>query len=146
MINLKQNKILLIFFILIITACQTSDEYPSKSNMEAKRYYDMARDDYKDGQYKRAIRNLDKAIRLDSENSRYFTKRGDCYRKLRKPNDAISDYDEALRISKSNARAYYHRGTLKIILGKKKSGCLDIKKAKSLAYIPANNYYKEHCE
>ncbi|MBI9072241.1 MAG: tetratricopeptide repeat protein [Melioribacteraceae bacterium] len=140
------NILFLIIFAVSILGCNNSDTYSYKVNVEAKKYYDKAKKEYKKSQFKRAIITLTKAIRLDPKNAKLYTKRGDCYRKIRKAQKAIKDYDIAIKYNKSSARAYYHRGTLKIILGKKDDGCLDVKKSKSLAYIPANNYYKEHCE
>lgn len=134
--------LLLIGFVLLLS-CK---EDPSPENLKAKEYFKKGNDFYKQEKFAKAISEYNRAMKYDAKNPFIFLKRGDCYRKLRKPHNAIKDYNTVLRLRPTNARAWYHRGTLKIKLGKKREGCQDVRRARGLAYVPADNFYRENCQ
>ena len=51
------------------------------------------------GQFERAIQDLDEAIRLDSELAPVYFSRGTAYLDLGQPHQAIQDFDEANRLA-----------------------------------------------
>jgi tetratricopeptide (TPR) repeat protein len=69
------------------------------------------------GQYRRAIQDFSKAIRLGpgsfySEVAFAYINRGISYQGLGQNHSAIKDYDLAIRIKPNEAKAYYNRGRL----------------------------------
>lgn len=145
MLNIRKLFLIFVFSIILI-GCGDGWNTGGSSNPKVKEYSRKANKEYKEGDYKKAIRYLNRALSIESSNSILLTKRGDCYRKIRKPRKALKDYTRAIKASSTNARAYYHRGTMKIILGDEDEGCEDVREAMKLAYFPAERYYKENCK
>lgn len=138
-------KNLIIFLIIVVfTACSQQD--PETARKEAKKNYELGNLEYKNGNYKAAIRQYDKAIDLDDEMFSAYLKRGDSKRKLRDSKGAIKDYERVVELNPINSRAWYHMGTLKYNMGDKREGCEDISRARQLCYMPAEKFYKEFCK
>ena len=64
----------------------------------------------KQGQFKRAIVEYDKAIRLNPKYALAYNNRGIAYRRLKQYRRAIEDYNTTLRLNPKFAKAYYNRG------------------------------------
>jgi tetratricopeptide (TPR) repeat protein len=62
------------------------------------------------GQYARAIKDYDQAIRLDPGDPRTYTYRGSAYDRLGQHARAIEDHDVAIRLDPGHAVAYNNRG------------------------------------
>lgn len=139
---MKKYLIYIIFCLFVVTSC---DNEESPESAKAKDHFLLGNALYKQKEYKKAISEYNKALKLDNTNAMVYLKRGDSYRKLRKSKNAINDYTRVLRLRPTNARAWHHRGTLKIKMGQKRDGCKDVKKAKELCYVPAEKYYNETC-
>jgi tetratricopeptide (TPR) repeat protein len=63
-----------------------------------------------EGDWERALDDLDDAIRLDPGRSAWFRNRGLVYDELREYDQAIRDYDQAIRLDPRDALTYNHRG------------------------------------
>jgi tetratricopeptide (TPR) repeat protein len=62
------------------------------------------------GEYRRAIKDYDEALRRDPFYANAYQGRGLAYVNLGEYRRAIEDYDQALRLDPNNAGAYYRRG------------------------------------
>jgi tetratricopeptide (TPR) repeat protein len=63
-----------------------------------------------EGESERALRDLNEAIRLDSNTAAWFSARGGVYHDLEENDRAIRDYGEAIRLDPKDARTFYNRG------------------------------------
>jgi tetratricopeptide (TPR) repeat protein len=66
-----------------------------------------------DGNYEDAMKNLNKAIKLDENNSRAYILRGRAHFEMQRYEEASQDIENALKIDPNNAYAYYYRGILR---------------------------------
>ncbi len=62
------------------------------------------------GEYDRAIRDFDAALRLKPDDASAFYNRGNAYAKKGEYDRAIRDFDAALRLRPDDASAFYNRG------------------------------------
>lgn len=63
------------------------------------------------GNYDRAIKDFNQAIRLDREYSLAYVNRGSAYYLKNDYDRAISDYTQAIRLDPNYTIAYYNRGS-----------------------------------
>src|SRR5262249_11540081 len=63
------------------------------------------------GEFDRAIRDQDEAIRLDAKSFRAYLGRAAAYHDKRDYDRAVRDYDQAVRLDPKSAHAYFGRGT-----------------------------------
>lgn len=66
------------------------------------------------GDYAAAVDNYSKAVKIDSNNYRYFVNRGLAYEKLDKTSEAIDDFTKVLDLKPEYPPAFYKRATLYI--------------------------------
>jgi tetratricopeptide (TPR) repeat protein len=64
---------------------------------------------YNAGQYKKAITDYNKAIKLKTSDSLVYTYRGEALADLGKIDQAIADYDKALTLNPGDIHAYAGR-------------------------------------
>lgn len=133
----------LLFILVFLISCS---ENKVLENEKSNELFLKANKLYNSSNYTGAIALYNQALEIDSENPMLYLKRGDSYRKIRKPKEAIKDYDKVLELRPANARALYHRGTLKIKLGQADEGCMDVQKSMNLGYLPAEQFYKTNCK
>ncbi len=69
------------------------------------------------GQYKEAIKDYSKVIRLNPKYALAYTNRGTVKSSLGRYKEAIEDFDETIRLAPNDATAYYNRGLAKENLG-----------------------------
>ena len=89
------------------------------------------------GMYNQAIRDFDRAIEIEPENSEAFCKRGQAKSSLGLYPDAIGDFDRAIKIAPEFSMAYYHRGAAKIASGVRQAGIEDYRAAARLGFTDA---------
>lgn len=70
------------------------------------------------GEWERAIKVFTKAIELNPRDYISLTRRGDCYRRLDKPAEALADFDRAIVVFPAYQHAYTHRASLHLSQGK----------------------------
>ena len=80
------------------------------------------------GQYDRAIRDFDEAIRLDPDYAYAFNNRGFAYKNKGHYDRAIRDFDEAIRLKPYYARAFGNRGEAYEKLGRRDQALRNYKK------------------
>ena len=90
-----------------------------------------------------AIVDLDKAIRLNSNNAYLYFDRGNLYATNKDYVRAIDNYTEAIRLDSNLAEAYYNRGIAYINIGKKDTGISDLSKAGELGLFDAYSAIKK---
>ncbi len=96
----------------------------SKTSLSAETYFNRGIIDHSvgivldsPGKYRSAIAAYDTAIRLEPNNPRYYSSRGNAKVDLGQYFDAIADYDTAIRLKPDDADAYLNRGVDKGMLG-----------------------------
>ena len=77
------------------------------------------------GNYEKAIRELDQALRMNPKDAWSYHNRGIAKRNLGQHYSAILDYDAAIRLDSTDANAYYNRGNAKRRLGRHAAAILD---------------------
>lgn len=75
-----------------------------------------------------AIKDLNEAIKINSENSNAYVNRGSSKENLGDIRGAILDYSKAIQFDPENAQAYSNRGKCKGMLENYESGILDLNK------------------
>ncbi len=88
------------------------------------------------GQYDRAIRDFDEAIRLKPDYAYAFNNRGFAYKNKGHYDRAIRDFDEAIRLKPDYARAFGNRGEAYEKLGRRDQALRNYKKLYELGSHP----------
>jgi tetratricopeptide (TPR) repeat protein len=101
-----------------VTSEPTADDYVLQGSIK-----------YKSRDYKGAIADYDKAIRISSNNAAAYSNRGDARSELGDEKGAIIDYEQAIRINPNNAYAYLNRGVARYKIGDKKGAITDYEQA-----------------
>lgn len=81
------------------------------------------------GEFEKAISLFSQAIAIDASSAVLFTKRGQCYLKLSKPNACIRDCSKALEINPDSAAAYKFRGRAHRLIGEWEKAAQDLRQA-----------------
>jgi len=87
---------------------------------EAEKYKEKGNDEYKKGNYERAIEYYTYATEMDPKNHVYFTNRAMCYGQMKKWDKSLRDSDKAIALNKSWEKAWYRRGMALMALGQPK--------------------------
>lgn len=96
------------------------------------RHYKQGNDYNELGQYKLAIEEYNKAIRVQSDYFPAYFNRGIIHSKLGHYQQAIEDYTEVIRLKPDYAEAYNNRSSIYLTQGNTRPGCLDAHKACNL--------------
>ena len=109
----KRNRIIgLITFIIIIVIIaililpNTAYEYNSRGIRHGRA-----------GNYNRAIRDFNRAIRMNPNLAEAYSNRGNAYTGINNYDSAIADHTEAIRINPNLASAYFNRGNAHYLQG-----------------------------
>ncbi len=84
------------------------------------------------GEYRRAIDDLNQALRLDPGDAVAYNNRGVAYGNLGDPARAIEDYGQALRSDPGNAAVYNNRAWALYLLGRNTEALGDVDRSLSL--------------
>lgn len=87
---------------------------------------------YRLGDYKNALSDYDKAIRLGSQDSSSFYNRALVYEQLGNYGRAVSDYGNATRLQKDNADAFLNRGIILLNMNKLDASIADFSRVLEL--------------
>jgi tetratricopeptide (TPR) repeat protein len=82
--------------------------------------------------YKKAVKDLSKAIELQPEKAELFFYRGYAYTELDKSESAIADFSQAITLKPDYAEAYYNRGAIRIDLQLYDEGLDDLEESQHL--------------
>ena len=96
--------------ILLDEAFSYFDERVRANNKDAFALAHRGRVWKEQGDYEKALADLNEAIRLDPDRPAYFSNRGMVYDRLEEYDRAIGDYNEALRRDPTDAQTYSNRG------------------------------------
>ena len=103
-----------------IDGCTAVIETANSSDVDRfMAYYNRAHAYQALGQFRRAIQDLDEAIRIDNALFAYsaYNNRGNAYADLGQLARAIEDYDQAIRLNPQDAGIVYNRGAAYLELG-----------------------------
>ncbi len=128
----------------VFTSAAVMLSVPEKANAESAEFYiNTALEKYSILNYSEALKDLNRAIKINPRNSIAYYNRGTINGKdFQEYKLAINDFDKAIEINPSYGAAYNNRGMARLKLGKKYSACLDFKKSASLGYPLAVNWIK----
>jgi len=121
-------------------ALRVNNLYTSKFNeaLNSNDYANMGLIKSFSGAYEKAIKDYNKAIELNLNNSIAYNNRGYTYNLLENYEEAIKDFEKAITLEKSFAYALNNRGFARIKLGLKKDGLKDLED--SMAMDGTNSY------
>jgi tetratricopeptide (TPR) repeat protein len=80
----------------------------------------------------KALEDFNSAIKLNSENYKYFYNRGNIYRQTSQLDDALADYDKALALNPNIADLYTNKGAVLVLMNRNKEALATLNKAISL--------------
>ena len=103
---------------LLTESTQAKPLAEGNRSISAETYYTWGNTKYYLGDYKGAISDYDRAIRLNPDYADAYYNRGNAKGKLGQYFAAISDYDRAIRLNPDYALAYYSRGNAKAVLNR----------------------------
>ena len=78
--------------------------------------------------FREALTNYDKAIKLNPENIYTYCQRGNVKAALGKYKKAMADYDKAIKLNPEDLSVYYLRGNVKIAFDKREEAVVDFDK------------------
>lgn len=111
-----------------------------------KAYFGRGFCNFQLGNYEEAKRDLDRSIRVYSNDAEVFFWRA--YTKYRLRYSAaseIADYNRAITLRPDYAEAYFNRGQARIKNRQARAGCTDLRKAYELGYEEAEIHIRIHC-
>jgi len=95
--------------------------------------------------FKKAIFDFDKAIKLGSVNELAFYNRGIAERNIGELNPAIIDFTKAISMNPDFGLAYFNRALTKLSLDDFTGACPDLSRAADLGIETATEIYKYNC-
>jgi tetratricopeptide (TPR) repeat protein len=90
--------------------------------------------------FKPAIRQFNKAIKVNPNSSSLYFNRARCYRKIGKYGNAIADITKCISLDTNNKEGYKERGAIKAINGQIRAGIIDFTKAIQIDSLYASAY------
>ncbi len=85
---------------------------------KANKYFTIAKQDQDKSEYKQAIKNYKKTIKIDNKYAEAYSNLGYCYRKTQDYDRALNSYKKALQIDPKLAPAHEYIGEAYAELGK----------------------------
>ncbi len=95
---------------------------------------------------KDAFYYYDRAIEIDSTQTKYFKYRANLFLKVDSFTKAIKDYNLVIAKEPNNGNAYYNRGIAKYKLNSKQEACLDWLNALQNSNEKARIYLEKYCK
>lgn len=95
----------------------------------------------KDGRFKEAMAELDKAIRLKPTYAEAFSARGNVRNRLIQNQRAIEDFNEAIRLNPQYTEAYYNRANVYMDAGQREQAVRDYSEAVAQNASHAEAFY-----
>ncbi|MDY6901246.1 MAG: tetratricopeptide repeat protein [Cyanobacteriota bacterium] len=115
--------------------------FASKDINYAKQLYQQGLANYKNSDYKQAIKLFSQAIRINPEYSSAYNLRGDAYYRLGNYEKSQQDSSAAIRSNPNDANAYYDRAFSLYLAGEFNGAIIDYNQAIKLNPDFANAYY-----
>jgi tetratricopeptide (TPR) repeat protein len=103
------------------------------ATLPAEQLVDLAQDASNRGEWEVAIALLDLALEQNAENAQAYLLRGNAYKQLRDPNQALSDYNQAITLDVNLAAAFQNRALVHSELGDQQQALADFGRAIELA-------------
>jgi len=89
-------------------------------NAEAEKYKEKGNDEFKKGNYDKAIEFYTYATEMDPKNHIYLTNRSMCYAQMKKWDKSLRDADKSITLNKGWEKGFYRRGVACMALGQTK--------------------------
>ena len=96
--------------------------------------------------FNKALKNINKAIKLDAENAEAFELRAEIKYNTNDYSNAIFDCNHLIEIDEASENTYLTRAKSYIKLGLKKEACADLTKAKQLGSKDVEDLMVKHCK
>ncbi len=93
-----------------------------------------------------ALEDFNKAIQLNSTETKYYLGRGNLKFGQEKYNDALIDFNKAIELKVDNSNALHNRGACKFRMGDKVGACDDWEKAFSLGQKETGFWIEKYCK
>ena len=120
---------------------------PEKVNAESANFYDkQGLKEWNNNNFSAAIRNYNKAIEIEPNNSLLYGKRGNSYYQLGDFYKAISDYNKSLQLNPNDKEVFLFRGLAKQKIGFIKGACSDWKMSSALGQEFAVEMFSKYCK
>ncbi len=97
------------------------------------------------GDFKGAIEDFTKSIRIDPNNFLAYYGRGKAKFDLNIFTGALADFNKAIEIDSSSSNSYFFRGCCKFLSNDKNGACLDWNKAGDLGDTISYDFIKKNC-
>ncbi len=82
------------------------------NNVYAQRHYETALDLFEQGQYDKALAQIDKAIQKNPQNPDYYSTRGVFLHRMNDPIRATEAYQDAIRVAPDHCFSHYNLGLI----------------------------------
>lgn len=119
---------------------ENSEEYSKYKNICSMAYNNRGNAKSKLSYKEEAIKDYDKAIELDTNNSMAYNNRGNAKNNLELYKEAIEDFNKAIELNPNNSNSYNFRGNAKYNLKLYKEAIKDYDKAIELNPHYSNTY------
>ncbi|MBU1108289.1 MAG: tetratricopeptide repeat protein [Candidatus Riflebacteria bacterium] len=90
----------------------------SLNNTYAQRHYESALDNFEQGQYDKALQQIDKAIKNSPNNPDFYSTKGVFLHRMNDVAHAIDAYQEAIRVAPDHTFSHYNLGLIYMKLNK----------------------------
>lgn len=127
--NFKLTVILFIVGTFLLAPVVVSAQSENKAAIE---WYNKGEKEYSDKNYEKAIEYYSKAISIDPNFVKAYSKRGGVYGMLERYNEAIADFTKAISIDPNFKWAYFGRGFAYTCLEKYNEAIADYTKTVSI--------------
>lgn len=115
--------------ILLLLLC-----IPLGLSAQVDKDYNNGLEKYKLKDYRGAIADYTRAIKIDPDNISSYYGRATAKRNLKNNSGAIADCNKIIEIDPNNAETFFLRAVLKGGLGDEKGACKDARKSQELGY------------
>lgn len=114
---------------------------------QAEKYKEQGNEEFKKGNYAKAIENYTYATEVDPKNPVYFTNRSMCYFKMAEYQKSLRDAEKSTALNPSWVKGYYRAGMAQIELNLLKEALANLEKAADLdSETPAYKQAAEECK
>lgn len=110
-------------------------------NKQAEAYKEKGNDEFRKGDFAKAIENYTYATEMDPKNPVYFTNRSMCYFKMGEHAKSLRDAEKSIKLNNNWVKGYYRAGMAQVEMGQFKEAVKSLEQAAAME--PATAAYSE---